>query len=62
VGKVKKWAVREFHLSDTDATDHVLQLAGTTKQPTEDIHIGSFGQASACSLGFDLVPKVRIQG
>lgn len=62
VGKVKKWAVREFNLSEADATDHVLQLSGTTTQPTEDIHIGALAQASECSLGFDLLPKSRIQG
>lgn len=62
VGKVKKWAVREFHLSDADATDHVLQLSGTTTQPSEDIHIGSLVQTSQCSLSFDLLPKSRIQG
>jgi hypothetical protein len=62
VGKVKTWAGREFHLSEADAAEHVLQVTGTTAQPTEDVHIGSLVQSSHCSLGFDLIPKQRIQG
>lgn len=62
VGKVKKWAVHEFALPEADAAEHVLQVTGTTTQPDEDVHIGSLVHSPHCSLGFDLIPKTRIQG
>ena len=64
VGRVKKWAVGEhgFDLKGVDATEHLLQLCGSTDRPDEDIHIGTLVTAPACSLCFDLVPKQRIEG
>jgi hypothetical protein len=62
IARVKQWADHEFELSETDATDHVLQVSGTTNQPREDVHIGALVQYPHCSIGFDLVPKSRVQG
>ena len=62
VSHVKKWAVREFGMSEKDASDHVLQVSGTKTQPDEDIHIGTLVTHPVCHISFDLVPKVRIEG
>jgi hypothetical protein len=64
VARVKKWAVskRGFSLSDVDATEHLLQVCGSTNRPDEDVHIGTLVQAPACVVCFDLVPKQRVEG
>lgn len=62
IGRVKKWAAREFGLTDADAAEHVLQIAGTTTQPDADIHLGSLASHTQCSVVFDLVPAHRING
>jgi hypothetical protein len=64
VKRVKRWAVSKkgFNLSDVDAAEHVLQLAGSSERPDEDIHIGTLVAHPRCSVSFDLVPKVRIEG
>ena len=62
--RVKQWAVgkKGFEMSDVDAAEHVLQLSGSSERPDEDIHIGTLVQAPHCSVSFDLVPKVRVEG
>jgi len=62
VGRVKKWAAREFGMSEKDASEHVLQVSGTSTSPHEDIHIGTLVTHPVCHISFDLVPKVRIEG
>jgi hypothetical protein len=62
IEKVKQWADHEFELSQADATDHVLQVSGTTDQPSEEVHVGALVHYPDCSIGFDLVPKSRVQG
>lgn len=64
VARVKKWAVGEhgYNLKPVDAAEHVLQLCGSNKRPDDDIHIGSLTTSPTCSICFDLVPKVRIEG
>jgi hypothetical protein len=64
VARVMKWAVskRGFNLSDVDATEHLLQICGSTDRPDEDVHIGTLVQAGACAVCFDLVPKQRVEG
>lgn len=62
IEKVKQWADHEFGLLETDANDHVLQVSGTTDQPAEDIQLGTLVHSPQCSVGFDLVPKSRVQG
>ncbi len=64
VKRVKRWAVGQegFDLSDVDAAEHVLQLSGSSERPDEDIHIGTLVTHPQCSVSFDLVPKVRVEG
>lgn len=62
VGRVKKWAVKAYGMSDKDAAEHVLQIAGSNVRPDEDIHIGTLVTHPACRISFDLVPKVRVEG
>lgn len=62
VHRVKQWAVHEFGLPEVDATEHALQVCGTTKRPDEDTHIGTLMHYPECGLCFDLVPKQRVQG
>ncbi len=63
IERVFEWAVskRGFNLTPTDATEHVLQITGTTIQPDVHDHIGSFVREH-CSVSFGLVPKIRPQG
>lgn len=64
VKRVKRWAVgkKGFDLSDVDAAEHVLQLSGSTERPDEDVHIGTLVTHPMCSVSFDLVPKIRVEG
>ena len=62
VKRVKRWAVKEFGLPPVDATEHVLQICGSTVRPDADIHIGTLVSCSDCSICFDLVPEQRIEG
>lgn len=62
VGKVKKWAVKEFGMSTEDAIEHVLKITGSTDKPDEHTHIGALVVYPECQLFFDLVPKVRVEG
>jgi len=64
IKRVKRWAVgkKGFNLSDVDAAEHVLQLSDSSDRPDEDIHIGTLVAHPCCSVSFDLVPKVRVEG
>lgn len=61
VDKVKKEFVKELRMSKVDASEHVLQLCGSTDRPDPDTHIGSL-VCGCCALCFDLVPIKRIEG
>jgi hypothetical protein len=58
---VKREFVKNIHMSSVDATEHVLQICGSTDRPEPDIHIGSLIHG-CCSLCFDLVPIKRVEG
>jgi len=62
IGRIKKWAAKEFGMSEKDASEHVLQIIGTTATPDEDAHLGTLVTHPNCHISFDLVPKVRIEG
>ncbi len=62
VRKVKRWADEEFKLKGVDATEHALQLCGSSTRPDEDVHIGSLVKFPDCKICFDLVPKKRVEG
>lgn len=55
-------AIDDFHLSEEDAAEHVLQEKGSSVQPAPGTHIGALVRHPACNIAFDLVPKVRVQG
>ena len=61
VEHVKRYFVHKIHMSPVDATEHVLQLCGTTDRPEPDQHIGAL-VSRTCSLCFDLVPIKRVEG
>jgi hypothetical protein len=61
VERVKREFVKKIHMSPVDATEHVLQLCGSTDRPEPDTHIGSL-VCGCCSLCFDLVPIKRVEG
>jgi hypothetical protein len=62
--RVKRWAVgkKAFDLAAVDAAEHVLQITGTSDRPDEDVHIGSLVGSTGCTVEFDLVAKVRVEG
>ncbi len=61
VERVKKDVVKKLHMPPVDATEHVLQICGSTDRPEPDIHIGSL-VSGCCTLCFDFVPIKRIEG
>ncbi len=62
IGKVKRWADHEFGLRGVDATEHALQICGTSTRPDLDVHVGSLVKHPHCQICFDLVPKKRVEG
>lgn len=64
VARVKQWTVgkKGFDLQGVDATEHLLQVCGSTIRPDEDVHIGTLVQVPDCGLCFDLVAKQRVEG
>ncbi len=61
VERVKRHFVQKIHMSPVDATEHVLQLCGSTDRPEPDLQIGSL-VSGTCSLCFNLVPIKRVEG
>jgi hypothetical protein len=62
VAVVTEWADDQFGLKGVDATEHALQICGTSTRPDQDIAIGSLVHFPDCRLCFDLVPKKRVEG
>lgn len=62
IGKIKRWADEEFGLEGVDATEHALQICGTSTRPDLDVHVGSLVHHPHCQVCFDLVPKKRVEG
>ena len=63
VSRVKQWATeRGFQMSETDAGEHVLQIAGTHDRPAPSAHVGALAPLKTCVISFDLVPDERING
>lgn len=63
IARVKQWAaVRKFGMSEDEAGEHVLQIAGTHDRPAPNVHIGTLAAHPGCSIGFDLVPDERVNG
>jgi hypothetical protein len=63
IARVKRWAAeREFGMSPEEASEHVLQIAGTQERPSPGAHIGALTSCPNCRLVFDLVPDHRVNG
>lgn len=62
VRTVKKWAMREFGLDNTDAAEHVLQICNSNERPPSDTPLHSLIRGNVCSVCFDLVPEIRVEG
>ena len=63
VARVKQWAaVKKFGMTEEEASEHVLQIAGTHERPSPSTHIGALTNRKTCALAFDLVPDERING
>ncbi|MGX1199224.1 hypothetical protein [Parvibaculum sp. MBR-TMA-1.3b-4.2] len=63
VARVKRWAAeKKFGMSEEEAGEHVLQIAGTHDRPAPGTHIGALTDGKVCGVAFDLVPDERING
>ena len=63
VARVKRWAAEhEFGMSEDEAGEHVLQIAGTHDRPSPGTHIGAWCDGKLRALTFDLVPDERVNG
>lgn len=63
VAHVKHWgAERKFGMTHEEATEHVLQIAGTHDRPPPGTHLGALAMCPHCHVAFDLVPDQRING
>jgi hypothetical protein len=61
VHHVKRWYVNELKMPPVDASEHVLQITGTTDRPDPDVQIGAL-VSGHCELTFSLVPVKRVEG
>jgi len=61
VDRVKKRFVKVIGMSPVDASEHVLQLCGSTDRPESDTQIGTL-VCGCCHVCFDLVPIKRVEG
>lgn len=63
VARVKRWvAERKFGMSEEEAGEHVLQIAGTHDRPAPGTHIGALTIGNVCCVAFDLVADERVNG
>ncbi|WP_323809728.1 hypothetical protein [Sphingobium baderi] len=63
IARVKRWAAeRKFGMTEEEAGEHVLQIAGTHERPAPGTHIGVLANRKTCGLAFDLVPDERVNG
>jgi hypothetical protein len=63
VGHVKQWmAEHKFDMTKDDASEHLLQLVGTTTRPSPSTHIGALTDGKTCAVAFDLVADERVNG
>ena len=54
--------ITKFGMTEEEAGEHVLQIAGTQDRPPPGTHIGTLTSCPACRVHFDLVPDERING
>ena len=59
---VKDWAAKKFNLKETDISEYVLQVCGSSDRPKEDTQVGFYAEPGQCTACFDLVPQQRVEG
>jgi hypothetical protein len=63
IARIKRWAAEhEFGMTEEEASEHRLQIAGTHDRPAPGIHIGTLAACPDCRVSFDLVPDERVNG
>jgi len=63
ISKITKWVTdKGLELSKEEAAEHVLQFTASVDQPAPDEHIGSLASCPDCTIEFDLVRKLLVQG
>jgi hypothetical protein len=62
IARVKKWATEHFGMTPDDASEHMLQIAGTHDRPAAGTHLGALTTCHSCHISFDLVPDQRVNG
>jgi hypothetical protein len=63
IAHVKHWAaVKEFGMTEEEAGEHLLQIAGTKDRPAPGVHVGTLASCPECKVVFDLVPDERVNG
>jgi hypothetical protein len=61
--RVKHWAaVDKFKMTEAEAGEHVLQIAGTHDRPAPGTHLGALVACPNCRIEFYLVPDQRVNG
>jgi hypothetical protein len=63
VARIKGWAAEhKFGMTEEEASEHRLQIAGTYDRPAPGTHIGTLAACPDCRVAFDLVPDERVNG
>jgi hypothetical protein len=63
LARIKHWAaVTKFGMTEEEAGEHLLQIAGTHDRPAPGTHVGTLANCPDCRVQFDLVPDERVNG
>jgi hypothetical protein len=63
IARIKRWAAEhKFGMTEEEASEHRLQIAGTHDRPAPGTHIGTLAACPHCRVAFDLVPDERVNG
>jgi hypothetical protein len=63
IARIKRWAAEhKFGMTEEEASEHRLQIAGTHDRPAPGTHIGTLAACPDCRVSFDLVPDERVNG
>jgi hypothetical protein len=63
IAHIKQWAaVKKFGMTEEEAGEHLLQIAGTKDRPAPGVHVGTLTSCPECKVVFDLVPDERVNG
>ncbi|WP_198386622.1 hypothetical protein [Burkholderia ubonensis] len=62
IGRIKRWAVNRLGINPADANELILQVAGSSIQPTRDQHVGNFIEHGTCNVVLDLVRSYTVNG